>query len=254
MNAKKAKTDTDNTQTEAIETAAPIAEDNPAPAPTPLEEAIAVAPTEPVVPIAEAPAEPVADVPVEDNSGHIDTTNPEEAIPVEPVVPTEAPNTGLGEIVTSGGATPEFDATPIGITQQIVPAVEDLADVSRNAISTEALSKLDETDSSRAAAIRSQANWVDDAAKIFKGPDRDQVELEENLRQMDEIDANNRAAQAAENAAKAKIEELASREQKILDLNQEFDTLKQRAMNIKAEIARLEALDAPVVEEVQEAA
>lgn len=224
--AKKSPADTDNSEPEAIETA-PILE---TPAPTPLEEAIAEAP------------------PVEDNSGHTDLTHPPED--VKPDVKPDEANVGLGEIVTSGGATPDADPTPIGITVPIVPPAEDLADISRSAISTEALNTLDETDSSRAAAIRSQANWATDSVKLFKGPDRDQLELAENLRQMDEMDAARHADQRKADAEKKRVDELAARAQTILDLNQEFDSLKQRAMNIKAEIARLEALDDEPVEAV----
>jgi hypothetical protein len=104
------------------------------------------------------------------------------------------------------------------------------------------LASLDETDSARAAAIRRQESWNEDAKSIFKGPTEDQIRLEGHLKQLDEMDGIHRRERETQDAARRAAEELANADKLILDMKTEYENLKQRATVVKAEIERLEAL------------
>lgn len=180
-------------------------------------------------------------------ANHTDTTGLEEAAATDEVIDLGA--TSVGNVVIGGGATPEA-TSPVGITQPLIPVVQDVAEFATMAMPKDELNALDATDPSRAAAIRSQASWAADSAKMFKGPNEEELTLAENLRQMDEMDAINREKLKNSEAAKAKAADIASRDKLLADLRVQYDNLKSQAMHIRGEIERLEALVADTEEEV----
>lgn len=173
-------------------------------------------------------------------ANHVDTTGLEEA-PATADEIIDLGETSVGNVVVGGGATPE-PTSPVGITQPLIPAVQDVADFATMAMPKDELNALDATDPSRAAAIRSQASWAADSAKMFKGPNEDEKAREENLRQMDELDAINRENLKKSEAAKAKAEDIANRDRLLASYRVQYDNLKSQAMHIRGEIERLEAL------------
>lgn len=239
MTAKKAKTQTDDEQI----------------IPTPEAE-IETLPPEMLPPVDEeiidlSAADPASLTPeqqaAQNAANHADTTGLEEAAATDEIIDLGAAS--VGNVVIGGGATPE-PTSPIGITQPLIPVVQDVAEFATMAMPKDELNKLDETDPSRAAAIRSQANWGADSAKMFKGPNEEEKTREENLRQMDELDAINREKLKTSEAAKAKAADIANRDKLLGDLKVQYDNLKAQAMHIRGEIERLEALVADTEGEV----
>lgn len=192
-------------------------------------------------------AEPAAETEEERNAkNHTDTTGLEEAAAATDEV-IDLSNTDLvGHAVIGGGieVAPE-PTSPVGITQPLVPAVEDVSDFSMTSLPREELNKLDETDPARSAALRSQANWLADSSqmKAFQGPDRDEQARIDHIAQMDQIDRRNREQQKKDDAAKERAEQLANRVALLAGLRSQYDELKQRAMNIVEQIKALEALE-----------
>lgn len=237
MTAKKAKTQTDDEQI-IPETEASL------PALTPPE----VETGEEIIDLSADPASLTPEQQAAQNAAnHTDTTGLEEAAATDEIVDLGA--TSVGTVVIGGGATPE-PTSPVGITQPLIPVVQDVAEFATMAMPKDELNKLDETDPSRAAAIRSQASWEADSAKMFKGPNEEEKAREENLRQMDELDAVNRENLKKSEAAKKKAEDIASRDKQLTDLRVQYENLKSQAMHIRGEIERLEALVADTEGEV----
>jgi hypothetical protein len=135
-------------------------------------------------------------------------------------------------------------ASPAGITGPIVTPVQDAADLDPAKLDRDELRKLDGTDSARAAAIRRQQDWAEDAKHIFKGPHADQLAQEAHLKALDEMDAVNRAAQKKADVDRDAALNKADRAQQLADHKAEYENLKQRALNIRSEIERLEKEEA----------
>lgn len=176
----------------------------------------------------------------EDNSGHTDTTNPPEALAPDEAVIDIPDESNIGHVQLGGGADiVNDDVTPIGITQPIVAPVEDVADFGRVAMPKDELNRLDETDSARAAAIRRQANWVEDSKKIFKGATEAELERQENLNQIGVLDARERKRVEEENKAKGIATERENAAATIKALETEYEGMKTRAFWIRDELVRL---------------
>lgn len=246
MNAKK------NKPTTAPEAAEPDREiDAPAPgeapqAPPPVEEEIIdlgaeVAPND--TPDSELTPEQIA---ARDAANNIDTTHAGD-VPAEADEVIDLGDTSVGHTVIGGGleVAPE-PTSPVGITQPLVPAIEDVADFAKLATPTAELNALDESDPARSAALRSQANWLEDSKtmKAFQGPDRDELARIDHIAQMDQIDRRNRDQQAKDDEVKAKREKLENRAKLIADLKGQYENLKQQAMIILGQIKELEAIEA----------
>lgn len=201
--------------------------------------------TEEIMDVPEAEtAEAEAEAPAEDNSGNTDTTNPPEAAPAEEILDLSDGQASVGHVVLGGGATPE-PSSPVGISQPLIPVVNDVAGFSEAVVPKEELNKLDETDPSRAATLRSQANWLADSAKMFKGPTQETLDRQDHITQMDAMDVINRAETKKLTDAKLAADEIATRDETISRYESEFEALKTRATFVKSEIERLKALADP---------
>lgn len=127
-----------------------------------------------------------------------------------------------------------------GVNETSMAGTNSLADLASAGPSIEDLNKLDETDPTRAAAIRSQRNWENDAKSIFKGPNEEEVRRAKHIADMDALDAIERKRVRDENEERARIAELEGAAKGIADLDAEYEELKAKAKANRAERERLD--------------
>jgi hypothetical protein len=119
--------------------------------------------------------------------------------------------------------------------------VEDINSLS-NKLSAKELAVLDKSDLERAISLRSQLSWEEDAKHIFRDEDIQRKRHEAMLAEMDARDNDEALKRRAEEAEKAKAEEIKNLDESLAYLVQEQEDLKLRQAETANEIKRLQSL------------